>query len=65
MRLGRWLLAVAIIFISIAVGEIYVQRKALMATEVPDPPKPLEKGAEGLFQNGSIRKPTAIAPGPA
>ncbi len=50
MRLGRWLLAVAIVVISIAVGEIYLQRKALLASEVPDPPKPMEKGVEGRAQ---------------
>ena len=47
MRLGRWLLAVAIIFISIAVGEIYVKRKAFLASDVPPPPRPMEKGVEG------------------
>src|ERR1700722_9322124 len=47
MRLGRWLLAVAIFVISIAIGDIYVKRRDFLATAAPAPPKPLEKGLEG------------------
>jgi lipopolysaccharide export system protein LptA len=47
MRFGRWLLAAAILVISIAIGDIYVKRRDFLATAAPAPPRPLEKGIEG------------------
>lgn len=46
MRLGRWLLAALILLISVAVGDIYVKRKAFQASETPPAPKPLDHGVE-------------------
>jgi lipopolysaccharide export system protein LptA len=47
MRRSRWLILAAILFIVVAVGAIYVQRKVTLARDVPPPPAPLESGVDG------------------
>src|SRR5258708_39323309 len=47
MRRGRWLILAAIVCIAIAIGATYVQRKAALARNVPEPPPRLETGVDG------------------
>jgi lipopolysaccharide export system protein LptA len=47
MRVARWLLPLAILFILYEVGVTYLDRKRTQAAAAPSAPKPLEKDTEG------------------